>query len=745
MKTLKKNNISKGSSINSPVTVNKNCDLPPFFNTDYFSHVVVQTLEELESIPCKLRQDGMVATVVQEDYSDYQLQTSRTGFGICDNNAWVKISIGDEVFNGNNLFLFQTEEQANEFMGSTQSKEGQIIYISDLDSYFKFDGQDGLTDAFPNKLDKPTVQGLDNPNYKIPAYLDGKPYWRSSSDFGKVDTVNGIEPDGNKNVDLGIDDILPKGMPLEETLDDNKKVLLYDDRGKSYWKSLSEVGKVKSVNGKEGDVILKTSDLENNSDYTTNATLTVHASDKANPHNVTKSQIGLGNIDNTSDINKPISTATQIELNKKINKPTTNNTPDYVLLADGSTAPKLDFGKVDKVMGVAPDANKNVDISGVAMNWTNASQRFSRLVDKSADAIYNQLLGVDSNGYVAKVGLNAVTNAMVKSTDAQKDAFRIASRKSGETYSTGQPRVDTILPPVIDNTKDYIQYVTLVGLNLFVNNSNPSTASVSIIRYKDINNQLIPEETHIIDNYQVYQTNQSILSFGIDYSLFPTGYYKVKVVHNGFENIGTSDILVTTQVTTKPIVLDNWEVYTPYDASSLIVSPTSIKKTYTTNRGNILEQQVKHFIILEGDVIKGFRINFTYKLTPAGFELSNVIWRSAINFGLGYDKPVNVTIVPEILVSFFRGVITVGTKTLNIPIIGTPTIYDIDIVVKNGLATVIVNSKADGKILTNTFSFEQLNKKMYFYSTFIGSNADGAGQINGTVQELLFTNTYQTF
>ena len=314
MKTLKKNNISQGSCINSPVPVNKNCDLPPFFNTDYFSHVVVQTLEELESIPCKLRQDGMVATVVQEDYSDYQLQTSRTGFGICDNNAWVKISIGDEVFNGGNLFLFQTEEQANEFMGSTQSKEGQIIYISDLDSYFKFDGQDGLTDAFPNKLDKPTVQGLDNPNYKIPAYLDGKPYWRSSSDFekvksvnsktgdvvlktsdlqndsdyttnallnkklnkpttnntnqfvilgdgstapkndfGKVDTVNKIEPDSNKNVNLGIDDILPKGMPLEETLDYNKKVLLYDDTGKSYWKSLSEVGKVKTVDNIEPD------------------------------------------------------------------------------------------------------------------------------------------------------------------------------------------------------------------------------------------------------------------------------------------------------------------------------------------------------------------------------------------------------------------------------------------------------------------------------------------------------------
>lgn len=36
-----------------------------------------------------------------------------------------------------------------------------------------------------------------------------------------------------------------------------------------------------------------------------------------NPHNVTKSQVGLGNADNTSDANKPISTATQTALDLK--------------------------------------------------------------------------------------------------------------------------------------------------------------------------------------------------------------------------------------------------------------------------------------------------------------------------------------------------------------------------------------------------------------------------------------------
>ena len=42
-----------------------------------------------------------------------------------------------------------------------------------------------------------------------------------------------------------------------------------------------------------------------------------HLANKSNPHAVTKSQVGLGNCDNTSDVNKPISTATQTALNGK--------------------------------------------------------------------------------------------------------------------------------------------------------------------------------------------------------------------------------------------------------------------------------------------------------------------------------------------------------------------------------------------------------------------------------------------
>ena len=52
-------------------------------------------------------------------------------------------------------------------------------------------------------------------------------------------------------------------------------------------------------------------------DNTTN--LSDHEADVANPHSVTAAQVGLGNVDNTSDANKPVSAATTTALGLKAN------------------------------------------------------------------------------------------------------------------------------------------------------------------------------------------------------------------------------------------------------------------------------------------------------------------------------------------------------------------------------------------------------------------------------------------
>lgn len=54
-----------------------------------------------------------------------------------------------------------------------------------------------------------------------------------------------------------------------------------------------------------------------------------HISNTSNPHNVTKTQVGLSNVDNTSDANKPISTAQQTALNAKEPTITAGTTAQY--------------------------------------------------------------------------------------------------------------------------------------------------------------------------------------------------------------------------------------------------------------------------------------------------------------------------------------------------------------------------------------------------------------------------------
>jgi len=50
------------------------------------------------------------------------------------------------------------------------------------------------------------------------------------------------------------------------------------------------------------------------------ADLAAHIANTSNPHSVTKTQVGLGNVDNTSDVNKPVSTAQAAAIALKVSK-----------------------------------------------------------------------------------------------------------------------------------------------------------------------------------------------------------------------------------------------------------------------------------------------------------------------------------------------------------------------------------------------------------------------------------------
>ncbi len=92
--------------------------------------------------------------------------------------------------------------------------------------------------------------------------------------------------------------------------------------------------------------------------YVTEEELDEHKTDTSNPHGVTKTQVGLGNVDNTSDENKPISSATQTALNGKSDKTHKHKTAD---ISDMPTALPADGGNSATVNGhtVASDVPAN--------------------------------------------------------------------------------------------------------------------------------------------------------------------------------------------------------------------------------------------------------------------------------------------------------------------------------------------------------------------------------------------------
>jgi len=163
-----------------------------------------------------------------------------------------------------------------------------------------------------------------------------------------------------------------------------------------------------------------------------------HIANKNNPHNVTKAQVGLGNVNNTSDLAKPISTATQNALDTKLNKVNTKNIiygtdgngnqTNYNLSNLQNTVTDVKVGensvvtsKVAKLGTMAGETATNYSTKAVAdtlyapksttYTKTQVDNLLAKKVSKSstADIIYGT--SKDSNGNVIEKSYTAATLA----------------------------------------------------------------------------------------------------------------------------------------------------------------------------------------------------------------------------------------------------------------------------------------------------------------------------------------------
>jgi hypothetical protein len=228
--------------------------------------------------------------------------------------------------------------------------QGEIIYVIDtkkvyIGDGFTFGGNLVTGEELLTALDDVQISSLANNN--LLSYNSTLSKWQNkavtTADIPEVTNLYFT----NERVDDRVAQMLLAGANVTLTYNDSSNTLTID-----------AAGNVQSVNTKTGAVVLTTSDIsEGTNEYFTAArvravvltglslvtnavisatdtvlsafgklqaqitanlsTLTSHTSNTSNPHATTKAQVGLGNADNTSDANKPVSTATQTALNAK--------------------------------------------------------------------------------------------------------------------------------------------------------------------------------------------------------------------------------------------------------------------------------------------------------------------------------------------------------------------------------------------------------------------------------------------
>lgn len=103
--------------------------------------------------------------------------------------------------------------------------------------------------------------------------------------------------------------------------------------------------------------------------------LETHINNKSNPHEVTKDQVGLGNVDNTSDANKPISTATQTALNGKFSATDGNALKQRVDSIPELLATDITVDSDNDSVNISLDMTSIVDgtLSGTTININSAT------------------------------------------------------------------------------------------------------------------------------------------------------------------------------------------------------------------------------------------------------------------------------------------------------------------------------------------------------------------------------------
>jgi hypothetical protein len=272
---------------------------------------------------------------------------------------------------------------------------------------------------------------------------------------------------------------------------------------------------------------------------------------------INPSKVGLGNVDNTSDLNKPISTATQTALNLKEDK--ANKSIDIV--ADGNSTIKYPSVKLikDYVDGLTSSSRSVVDMATIEGAGTIASPFKVKDLGITTTKITN------SNVTYSKIQNISATDKVLGRVSAGSGVIEeIATTGSGDVVRSNSPTFTGTVSGIdntmiglenVDNTSDLnkpISTATQTALNLKEDKANKSTDIVadgnSTIKYpsvkliKDYVDGLTSSSRAVVDMATIEGAGTIASPFKVkDLGITTTKIANSNVTYSKIQNISATD------------------------------------------------------------------------------------------------------------------------------------------------------------------------------------------------------------
>lgn len=163
-----------------------------------------------------------------------------------------------------------------------------------------------------------------------------------------------------------------------------------------------EIGKSATWGLIDGDINDQTDLLDLIETKADASSFTSHISNRSNPHSVTKTQLGLGNVDNTADIDKPISTAVQSALDTKVSQVWVNGAS---VVSENKATIQIKTINSQSILGTG-----NINISGGSSSWDDLSDKPFDSIDTTTLKVEDGVLMVNTTDEMAEGDPRPITS-----------------------------------------------------------------------------------------------------------------------------------------------------------------------------------------------------------------------------------------------------------------------------------------------------------------------------------------------